>query len=124
MRVLDGLRSTELGNPDTQTDLIRGSKLGVNPFSGFTTLARTPYLLWIAAFILLYVTMSTFLYFEIRKPLGELEQVRRAQIWANIDLAVNLLAAVTALFATGRLATSRIGSTLTPADALPRRLMA
>ena len=52
--------------------------------------------------------MSTFLYFEIRNPLGDLDQVRRAQIWANIDLAVNLLAAFTAFFATGRLAT-RLG---------------
>ena len=105
MARLDTLRSTSLGNEDGAADLLRGDRLGVNPFSGFSLLVSNRYLLWIALFILLYVTMSTFLYFEIRKPLGDLEQVRRAQIWANIDLAVNLLAAFTALFATGRLAT-------------------
>lgn len=108
MARLDTLRSTSLGNEDGAADLLRGDRLGVNPFSGFSLLVSNRYLLWIALFILLYVTMSTFLYFEIRKPLGDLEQVRRAQIWANIDLAVNLLAAFTALFATGRLAT-RLG---------------
>ena len=105
MAKLDSLRTTKLGNRDSAADLLRGDRLGVNPFSGFTEFVSNRYLLWIGLFILLYVTMSTFLYFEIRKPLGDLEQVRRAQIWANIDLAVNLLAAATALFATGRLAT-------------------
>lgn len=105
MARLDSLRSTSLGNEDGAAGLLRGDRLGVNPFSGFSLLISNRYLLWIGLFILLYVTMSTFMYFEIRKPLGDLEQVRRAQIWANIDLAVNLLAAVTALFATGRLAT-------------------
>ena len=105
MARLDTLRSTALGNPDGAADLLRGDRLGINPFSGFSLLVSNRYLLWIALFILLYVTMSTFMYFEIRKPLGDLEQVRRAQIWANIDLAVNVLAALTALLATGRLAT-------------------
>ena len=105
MARLDTLRSTSLGNEDGAADLLRGDRLGVNPFSGFSLLVSNRYLLWISLFILLYVTMSTFMYFEIRKPLGDLDQVRRAQIWANIDLAVNLLAAFTALFATGRLAT-------------------
>lgn len=105
MVALNKLRSTALGNPDTAADLVRDDRLGANPFSGFKEFVSSPYLLWIGVFILLYVTMSTFLYYEIRKPLGDLDQVRRSQIWANIDLAVNLLAAVTALFATGRLAT-------------------
>jgi AAA family ATP:ADP antiporter len=108
MSRLDALRSTALGNEDSAADLLRGDRLSANPFSGFKLLVSDRYLLWISLFILLYVTMSTFLYFEIRNPLGDLDQVRRAQIWANIDLAVNLLAAFTAFFATGRLAT-RLG---------------
>ena len=108
MAALSRLRTTALGNPDLSGDLLRGNHLGVNPFSGFTQFVRNPYLLWIGLFILLYVCMSTFLYYEIRKPLGDLAQVRRSQIWANIDLAVNMLAAVTALFATSRL-TTRLG---------------
>lgn len=102
---LDELRISELGNPDAQADLVRGGKLGVNPFSGFARFVSNRYLLWIGLFILLYVMMNTFLYYEIRKALADLDREQRAQIWASIDLAVNLLAAVTALFATGRLAT-------------------
>ncbi len=112
MMALNRLRSTALGNPDTTQDLLGDGRLGVNPFSGFTRFVSNPYLLWIGLFILLYVTMSTFLYYEIRKPLGDLAQVRRSQIWANIDLAVNTLAALTALFATSRL-TTRLGMSRT-----------
>jgi AAA family ATP:ADP antiporter len=108
MARLDRLRTTALGNPDRSGDLLRENRLGANPFSGFKEFVSSPYLLWIGFFILLYVCMSTFLYYEIRKPIGDLSQVRRAQIWANIDLAVNVLAAVTALFATSRL-TTRLG---------------
>jgi AAA family ATP:ADP antiporter len=108
MARLDKLRTTALGNKDSTADLLRGDRLSANPFSGFKLLVSDRYLLWISLFILLYVTMATFLYFEIRNPLGDLDQVRRAKVWANIDLAVNLLAAFTAFFATGRLAT-RLG---------------
>ncbi|MDJ0813295.1 MAG: MFS transporter [Woeseiaceae bacterium] len=108
MARLDKLRTTALGNDDSTADLLRGDRLSANPFSGFKLLVSDRYLQWISLFILLYVTMSTFLYFEIRNPLGDLDQVRRAQVWANIDLAVNLLAAFTAFFATGRIAT-RLG---------------
>ncbi len=105
MARLDKLRTSALGNEGNAADLAQGDRLGANPFSGFKILVSDRLLLWISLFILLYVTMSTFLYFEIRNPMGDLSQVRRAQIWANIDLAVNLLAAFTAFFATGRLAT-------------------
>jgi AAA family ATP:ADP antiporter len=105
---LDRLRETALGNADTQSRMIGQDKLTVNPFSGFTRFFSNPYLLWIGLFILLYVMMNTFLYYEIRKAVGDLSREQRAEVWASIDLAVNLLAAVTALFATGRL-TTRFG---------------
>ena len=108
MAVLECLRVTELGNTEKSADLVRGDRLGANPFSGFTTLIGSPYLLWIAAFILLYVTINTFIYYEIRNPIGDLPQVRRSAVWANIDLWVNGIGIVTALFATGR-ATTRFG---------------
>jgi AAA family ATP:ADP antiporter len=56
-------------------------------------------------FIVFYVIMNTFIYFELRTMLGEFERDVRTQYWAGIDLAVNSLAAIIALFATGRLAT-------------------
>ena len=102
---LERLRSTELGNVDAHKDLLRSDHLGANPFSGFAQFVSNPYLLWIGGFIVLYVTMNTFLYFEIGNATENMERAQRSQVWANIDLAVNSLAAITALFATGRLAT-------------------
>ena len=110
--VLEGLRTGELRNVDVQADLSREKQLGANPFSGFTKFASNPYLLAIGVFILFYVIMNTFIYFELRKVLGDFDREVRTQIWGSIDLAVNVLAAVTALFATGRLAT-RFGMSVT-----------
>ena len=108
IRVLERLRVSELGGAEREVDLSREHALGANPFSGFVTFVRNPYLLAIGVFILLYVVMNTFIYFELRKMLGEFDRETRTQIWAGIDLAVNGLAVFTALFATGRLAT-RVG---------------
>ncbi len=102
---LEALRGGALGNEDPQGDLAGDQKLSSNPFSGFTTFVSNPYLLAIGAFILLYVVMNTFIYFELRKMLGDFDRDVRTQIWGGIDLAVNSIAFVTALFATGRLAT-------------------
>ena len=109
---LDLLRTSELGNADAQGDLLRGNRLGTNPFSGFTLFVNNRYLLWIGLFILLYVVMNTFIYFELRKAMGEFDREQRTLIWAQIDLAINILAVFTALFATGRL-TTRFGMSKT-----------
>ncbi len=93
MSRLDRLRGTDLGNADEHAQLPRDAKLGVNPFSGFTRFVSNRYLLWIGLFILLYVTMNTFLYYEIRKVFSGMERAARYAAWANIDLAVNTLAA-------------------------------
>ena len=95
-----------------QADLSRERHLGTNPFSGFQKFASNPYLVSIGLFILFYVIMNTFIYFELRKMLGDFDREIRAQYWGGIDLAVNSLAAITALFATGRLAT-RAGMPIT-----------
>ena len=102
---LEKLKVTDLGNADLQADLSQAKRLGKNPFSGFLLFVSNPYLLAIGAFILMYVTMSTFVYMEMREMLAAYERPERAQILAGIDLAVNSLAVVTAIFATGRLAT-------------------
>jgi AAA family ATP:ADP antiporter len=102
---LERLRISDLGNANQRTGLSGEQKLSTNPFSGFKTFVSNPYLLAIGLFILLYVVMNTFIYFELRKMLGDFDRDVRTQIWGGIDLAVNTLAFVTALFATGRLAT-------------------
>jgi AAA family ATP:ADP antiporter len=105
---LERLRISHLGNDNVQADLSSEQKLTSNPFSGFTKFVSNPYLLAIGLFILLYVVMNTFIYFELRKMMGDFDREVRTQIWGSIDLAVNSLALLTALFATGRLAT-RVG---------------
>ena len=102
---LERLRISDLGNENVQADLSDDPQLSRNPFSGFTTFIRNPYLLAIGLFIVLYVVMNTFIYFELRKMLGDFDREVRTQIWGGIDLAVNSIAFVIALFATGRLAT-------------------
>ena len=109
---LERFKVTDLGNEDLQADLSQAERLGKNPFSGFSTFVANPYLLAIGVFILMYVTMSTFVYMELREFLAAYERPERAQIQASIDLAVNSLAVVTALFATSRL-TTRFGMATT-----------
>ena len=102
---LERLRISDLGNADPQGKLADEQALSTNPFSGFKTFLSNPYLLAIGLFILLYVVMNTFIYFELRKMMADFDRDVRTQIWGGIDLAVNSIAFVTALFATGRLAT-------------------
>ena len=102
---LERLRISDLGNDDVQADLSVEQKLNSNPLSGFKTFISNPYLLAIGLFIIFYVVMNTFIYFELRKMLGDFDREARTQIWGGIDLAVNSIAFVVALFATGRLAT-------------------
>jgi AAA family ATP:ADP antiporter len=105
IRELEKLKVTELGNEDVHADLSAQQAIGKNPFAGFDLFLRKPFLLGIGLFILLYVAISTFVYFEIKNLLVDVDRDVRTQIWGGIDLAVNSLAIVTAVFATGRLAT-------------------
>lgn len=82
-------------------DAVVGGKL----FAGFTQFLRNPFLLGIALFIFLYTAIGSFAYFEIKNLLEEFTRDARTQIWAGINLTVNMLTIVTAMFATGRLAT-------------------
>ena len=110
--VLERLRADELGNADPLGAAADRKPLSANPFSGFGSFVTRPYLLAIGGFIVFYVMMNTFIYFELREALGQFERDMRAQYWAGIDFAVNWLAILTALFATGRLAT-RAGMPIT-----------
>lgn len=110
--ILQRLKRTELGNEGLEADLDDEVRLARNPLSGFADVVRDRYLLGIAAFILLYVIMNAFFYFEIRDLLRDFERATRAQWWGGIDLVINSLAVVTALFGTSRIAT-RLGMSTT-----------
>lgn len=108
---LEKLKATALGNADLHVDL--GSQtLGKNPFAGFALFLKSPFLLGIAAFILLYVAIGSFVYFEQKNLLAPFERAERREILAWVDLAVNSLTIVTAMFLTSRL-TTRLGMPLT-----------
>ena len=109
---LEKLKVTDLGNAELNADLSRAERLGKNPFSGFLLFIKNPYLLGIGAFILMYVTMSTFIYMELRELLADFDRDYRTQILGGIELTVNSLTVVTAIFVTGRL-TTRFGMAAT-----------
>jgi AAA family ATP:ADP antiporter len=101
---LQSLKSKQLNNevldiPDSN------QSIGGNPLAGFKMFFSNPYLLSIGLFIFLYTGISSFVYFELKNLLSDFSRSERSVIWAQIDLAVNILAISTGLFATGRIVT-------------------
>jgi AAA family ATP:ADP antiporter len=87
-----------------------GEPLGGNILEGVRAVLGSRYLVGICAFIWLYTTLSTFLYFtqaEIVKA-AFAESGERTSVFAAIDLATNTLTVGIQLFVTGRLV-QRIG---------------
>ncbi len=101
--LLRRLKETELGNREVEADLSSLQALGTNPFSGFSILFSDRYLLGICAFILLYVTINTFVYFELQNLTGEYSLEFRAKIWSWIEIATNTLTLITATLITSRI---------------------
>ena len=80
--------------------------IGGGVLEGIRGVARSPYLLGIAALMLLFTITTTFLYFQqagIVARAFEGDPQGRTRLFANIDLAVNILTLVTQVFLTGRL---------------------
>ncbi|MFT8368803.1 MAG: MFS transporter [Acetobacter papayae] len=77
-----------------------------NPFSGFTLVIGSPYLLCLAGFVMLLTTASTFLYFEQARLVAENFPTRGAQIrvFSAIDGIVQALSLICQLFITGSFA--------------------
>ena len=88
--------------------------IGGNPVAGFRVLFSNPYLISIALFIFLYTGISSFVYFELKNLLSDLSRPERTAIWAQMDLAVNILSICIGLFATGRIV-SKFGMPVTMA---------
>jgi len=109
---LERIKHTELQNEELNAEKDYQQTLGSNPLGGFMLFVRNPYLLGIGIFILLYTAISTFVYFELKNLMAGLDEGTRTQIWAGMDLAVNILTIGTAMFCTSRLAT-RFGLAVT-----------
>ena len=102
---LQSLKTTDLNNGTS--DLHQSNQpIGGNPIAGFKMLFSNPYLISIALFIFLYTGISSFIYFELKNLLSDLSRPERSVIWAQMDLAVNVLSISMGLFVTGRIVSS------------------
>ena len=101
---LQRLKSVDLHNENVHADL-SAAKIGGNPLAGFKKFFTNPYLLAIGAFILLFVTISSFVYFEQTNLLREFTRDERTAILSNLAAVVNFLAFGLGLFVTSRLVT-------------------
>lgn len=83
----------------------RDEPIGGNPFAGLTIFFRSPYLLTLGAFFVLYTAISTFIYLQQAELVRDAFETAadRTRVFAFIDLAVNVLAIGTQLFLTGRI---------------------
>jgi AAA family ATP:ADP antiporter len=101
---LQRLKAIDLHNEDVHADL-SAAKIGGKPLAGFKDFFTNPYLLTIGAFILLYTTIGSFVYFEQVDLLREYSREERTEILATLAAVVNLLTFGLGLFATSRLVT-------------------
>jgi len=79
------------------------SSISGNPFAGFKQFVTNPYLLGIGLFIFLYTFIGSFAYFELKNLMANNDRDTNTAIWAGINLTVNTISIVTAMFATGRI---------------------
>ena len=101
---VQNLKRTELDNAGVTAGSEDIDYIGGNPLAGFAEFLRSPYLLGIGLFIFLYTAISSFVYFELKNLLAGYDPEVRTQIWGGMDLAVNSLTLLVAMFATGRIA--------------------
>ena len=88
--------------------------LGGSPLDGIVQVLRSPYLLGICVFLLLFTIGSAFLYGMVLRAveLAFPDDTLHPAIFARMDLAVNILTLLTQLFLTGRIV-KRLGVGLT-----------
>ncbi|MBI4082119.1 MAG: MFS transporter [Candidatus Lambdaproteobacteria bacterium] len=89
-------------------------RIGGGAFTGIWDALRSPYLLGISLYMLLYTATSTFLYFEQAHIVaaGSTDPAQRTQWFATIDLVVNVLSLAMQAMLTGRVI-ARFGVGLT-----------
>jgi AAA family ATP:ADP antiporter len=84
---------------------IEEQPIGGKFWEGATHIARSPYLLGLAVFLMIYTITNTWAYFQQSDLAGHQLQDRaaRTSFLANIDIAVNTITVVIQIFLTGRL---------------------
>jgi AAA family ATP:ADP antiporter len=89
----------------SKRDTERHEVIGGSVWSGFTHIMKSPYLLGICLFMLLYVFGSTILYFAQSELVGKLyaDRTARTAVLAQIEFATQTLTVITQIFFTGRI---------------------
>ena len=79
--------------------------IGGSVWAGFTRMLKSPYLLAICGFMLLFTVGSTFLYFAQSDVVGRAyaDRATRTAVLAKLELAVQTLTVLTQIFLTGRI---------------------
>lgn len=78
--------------------------IGGSAMAGIVGVVRSPYLLSISLYMLLFTVLSTFLYFQQANIVAAAysDRAARTVFFANVDVAINVLAFFVQLFLTGR----------------------
>jgi AAA family ATP:ADP antiporter len=84
---------------------VRDAVLGGSVWGGIKRVLSSYYLMGIAALMLLFTTLSTFLYFQQAQIISDsfIDPAHRTAVFAGMDLAVNGLTLILQLLVTGRL---------------------
>jgi AAA family ATP:ADP antiporter len=79
--------------------------IGGSAWAGVTQLLRSPYLLGICAYMLLFTTLTTFLYFQQAFIVDAeiIDRTERTEFFAQLNLAVNIIALIVQTMLTGRI---------------------
>ena len=79
--------------------------IGGTTWSGISVILRSPYLLGIVAYVLLYTVLFGFAYLDLARLVAVAypESAQRTTLFARVDLAVNVLTLLVQLFVVGKL---------------------
>jgi AAA family ATP:ADP antiporter len=88
-----------------RTDAAPPDAIGGTTWSGIAVIARSPYLLGIVAYVLLYTVLLGFAYLELARLVSETyrDSAQRTALFAQVDLAVNVLTLLGQLFLVSKL---------------------
>ncbi len=90
---------------DTRASTEAGDEIGGTTWSGVAEILRSPYLLGIVAYVLLYAVLFGFAYFELARLVAATyaDSAQRTTLFAEVDLAVNVLTLLGQLFVVAKL---------------------
>jgi AAA family ATP:ADP antiporter len=90
---------------DSTPDTAAAGAIGGTTWSGIAVIARSPYLLGIVAYVLLYTVLLGFPYLELARLISTTyhDSAERTALFARVDLAVNVLTLLGQVFLVARL---------------------